>query len=373
MRKMRGTHRQKASLVEAFFMEINMKKIWIIKNTSDLFKCLNSNENDISKALSQKDKYYTNVISIPKKNGYRSICVIDKSCAMYRLQKRLKTNFLDNIMVSDLAYGFKRNYDYFDFLKVHKNFYGINNYLRIDISNFFGTINANMVRDTLDYYIDCDTEEEKERVLSILLELILYNGELIQGTPIAPVISNIIFRPMDIRIERYCERQNVIYSRYADDLLFSSEKKNILKKNFLHTIERILSSNGFSINYDKLRRSEKSIALNGFIIDKDVRLSRKKLKPINRVLFYLETKRYENATNWIKDYNTEISKYNAEKNLVIKDGNDLINILAGYRAFIINSIKHSNDKDFISRANRMVKRIEKQIIIITKECEKKSI
>ena len=116
-------------------------------------------------------------------------------------------------------------YDYFDFLETHRNFYGNANYLRIDISNFFGSISEQMIIDTFEYYVD---SVEKEKILKCLLDVMLYNGVLIQGTPIAPVVSNIIFRSVDIRIQRYCDKQRVMYSRYVDDLMFSSEERGKL-------------------------------------------------------------------------------------------------------------------------------------------------
>lgn len=132
----------------------------------------------------------------------REICAIDKSCELYRIQRNLKRNFLDNIMISDIAYGFRKKSDYFDFLECHKSFYGSSNYLRIDISDFFGTISRGLLEETFEYYVICSSKEEKEKIIESLLEILLYNGKLIQGTPLAPAVSNIIFRSIDIRIEK---------------------------------------------------------------------------------------------------------------------------------------------------------------------------
>ncbi len=365
MREMRGTQLQKLLNVEAFFMESYMKKIWKIQSLLELYICINVNEKGLAKALTEKDKYYGNLISIPKKNGHRVICAIDKSCELYRIQRNLKRYFLDNIMISDIAYGFRKNCNYFDFLECHKSFYGTSNYLRIDISDFFGTISRELLIQTFEYYVVSASQEEKEKIINCLLEILLYDEKLIQGTPIAPTVSNIVFRSIDIRIQRYCDRQGIIYSRYADDLLFSSEK--VLNKDFCRTIERILNSKGFGINYDKLRRNQNSIALNGFVVDENIRLSRKKLKPVSRILFYMEKNGYVRSADWIKKYNEEMSKYQNEKNVMIKNDDDLINLLGGYRAFLICAVTHSDSTSFITRSERIIKRIEKQITFIEKE------
>lgn len=196
----------------------------------------------------------------------------------------------------------------------------------------------------------------------------LYNGVLIQGTPIAPVVSNIIFRSIDIRIQRYCDKQRVKYSRYVDDLLFSSEEHGkIFNINFCKTIERILQSEGFKINYSKLRRAQNRISINGFCVDENVRLSRKKLAPISRILYYMEANKYVKSEDWILNYNEEMQKYIKEKNVQIEGENDLINLLAGYRAFLINALKHSEDEYFVRRIKGIIKRTEKQINNIEKQ------
>lgn len=356
---------QKLLLLEAFFMENSMKKIWKIESVSQMYESLGYKEEELINVLEEKDKYYKNIVKIPKKMGYREICIIDKSCELYELQKSLRINFLDNIKISDIAYGFRKNYDYFDFLEAHRNFYGNANYLRIDISNFFRSISEQMIIDTFEYYVD---SLEKEKILKCLLDIMLYNGVLIQGTPIAPVVSNIIFRSIDIRIQRYCDKQRVKYSRYVDDLLFSSEEHGkIFNINFCKTIERILQSEGFKINYSKLRRAQNRISINGFCVDENVRLSRKKLAPISRILYYMEANKYVKSEDWILNYNEEMQKYIKEKNVQIEGENDLINLLAGYRAFLINALKHSEDEYFVRRIKGIIKRTEKQINNIEKQ------
>lgn len=176
-----------------------------------------------------------------------------------------------------------------------------------------------------------------------------------------------------IRLQRYCDKQGIAYSRYADDLLFSSEEGKVLNKDFCRTIERILKSKGFSINYDKLRRTQNCIVLNGFVVDENIRLSRKKLKPVSRVLFYMERNRYERSADWAKKYNEEMSKYINEKNVLIEKEDDLINLLAGYRAFLICAVKHSDSENFTKRSGKIIGRIEKQITFIEKEKAKTSL
>ena len=66
-------------------------------------------------------------------------------------------------------------------------------------------------------------------------------------------------------------------------------------------------------------------------------------------------------------------KYINEKNVLIEKEDDLINLLAGYRAFLICAVKHSDSENFTKRSGKIIGRIEKQITFIEKEKAKTSL
>lgn len=334
-----------------------MKK-WKITSIKDLCDCLHYSIEDVEAACNQVEKYYKNKIEIPKKGGKRVICEIDKTCRLYTIQKNFKKNFLDSILLSDRAFGFVKDTNYFDYLKEHIDLNSNSAYLRLDVSNFFGSIHEEHIENALDFYI---SGEERDAILNIIKRITLYNNELIQGTPIAPTLSNIVFRPLDIRIERYCQKQNIKYSRYADDLLFSREDGEFSYK-FIHTIERILHSKNLSINKSKTRKMKKEMSLNGFVVDSSVRLSRKKTKPISGMIYYLEHHRFHSNKEWFKAFNDEMSKLG---NAHLGNKEEIINVLAGNRAFLISSIHESTDDKYLIRAQKLIGRIEKQIIALS--------
>ena len=159
-----------------------MKNIWRIQSLSDLFDCIGCDKESLEKAIKENDEYYGIKIRIPKKNGHRIIYKVNKASRLYDIQKNLCHYFLGNIMISDNAFGFKKDCNYFDFLEEHKNFYGNSNYLRLDISDFFGSISKELLENVLNYYVDISEDKEKEKVVTYLLDIILYEDKLIQGT-----------------------------------------------------------------------------------------------------------------------------------------------------------------------------------------------
>lgn len=341
-------------------------KTWKIENLQQfLDSIVKFNENDLKKYLSNKEDYYGDEISIPKKNGRRIVYSVDKNHKLYVIQKNVTANFLNNIKISDASCGFIRGSSYFQFLSIHSDFYKKRYYLRMDIKDFFGSITKDAIVKSLEYY--CENENvDNEKILEYLAEILTYKNKVIQGVPSSPMLSNIVFRELDIRIIRYCNKYNIRYSRYADDLLFSSIDNVVLKKSFGKGIAKILDSRGFKINYEKMIRSNNFLSLNGFVVSDSIRLSRKKLSNINRILFFLETK--QNLDEVKKGNITPLNEH-IKSELKIEEDRfsgkyDLANYLNGVRAFMINVIKNTEDEEFIKKAKRIITRIENIVNII---------
>ena len=76
-----------------------------------------------------------------------------------------------------------------------------------------------------------------------------------QGAPTSPIISNLIFNIVDIRILRLTKKYKLDYTRYADDLSFSTNNR-IFEEKYIHFLEELtnlLENSGFKINKEKTR------------------------------------------------------------------------------------------------------------------------
>ena len=333
-------------------------------------------EEKIVEIISNKEEYYE-VFLIPKKNGYREISAIKKSTILYDVQLGLKEYF-SRFSISNAAKGFIKDHSYFDFLNPHVN---KKYYLRIDIQDFFGSITKELIFDTLNPY--CKFED----VVNYMVDLTTIGEKLPQGAVTSPILSNIVFAKVDQRILKYCQSlitiyengeqkvNDIIYTRYADDLLFSSDFMDFKNNSyFLYIIKKILNENGFKINYDKMKYGYNQIVLSGFVVGENIYLSRKKMNEINTLLYYFDKR--QTLTN--KKYRTDLIKL-ADKDLITninalkigeKNGQsvsfnsitDLINYLCGYRAFLI-SVERANinsDKQ-IEQNRKKINKIEKLI------------
>lgn len=340
-----------------------ISKDYLVKNI------IKYSEGKINDTIFQIEKFYSK-IEIPKKRGTRTIYVIDPKSSLYQIQKNIQKNFLAQIQIPICAKGFYKETSYCDFLKEHvdKKYY-----MRMDIKEFFDSITVDQIYENLQDIVKSDD------AIRLILGICTYHGILPQGAVTSPMLSNIVFRRIDQRILKYCQKFDVIYTRYADDLLFSSNSidfKN--KKWFYKKIKYILQENGFKSNYSKRRMETEKLSLGGFVVGQEITLSRRKLNNINKILYYFKDKEND-------------MKYTVDKNLVnincLQDINELgiicnngrerkfenmlqlINYLCGYRSFLIEIINSNDDnksrkmKNLQNKINQ-IEKVIKQINLI---------
>lgn len=325
---------------------------------------LNSKKKDVENIIKKenKEECYSEY-EIPKKNGARKINSIDRKSGLYKLQKNLQYNFLCKIPLPIAAKGFVKGEGYNSYLSNHLN---KKYYLRIDISNFFDSITIEQLDKSLKEFVSI------QGVRDNIIDICTLNEKIPQGGVTSPTLSNIIFRRVDQRITKYCRCYGVYYTRYADDLLFTSNNINFAEKRFFfNKVNKILNENGFNSNKSKTIISCNKISLSGYVIDEDMHLSRKKLHNINKILYYFRKnkdftdEKYSVDKSLIKDpdFLEKINMLNiTKKNGLAKkfDNIDqLIDFLSGYRSFII-SVLTSNKEDtkFTKQMNNKIKNIE---------------
>jgi hypothetical protein len=147
-----------------------------------------------------------------------------------------------------------------------------------------------------------------------------------QGAPTSPTITNIIAQRLDRRLTGLAKRFKVTYSRYADDITFSSNK-NVFFKNsdFNKELERIISVENFTINQKKVR-SQKDVfrqEVTGLIVNEKVNVRRRYIKQIRMWLYLWEKYGYVIAQEkFVKDYKLD-------KGHIKRGTPNLINVLDG--------------------------------------------
>ncbi len=165
------------------------------------------------------DKKYFK-FEIPKKSGgKREILAPQKN--LKKIQKKLG-NFLSDCYQE--LYGEKNNYanaylkekSIITNAKKHKNKRHV---LNMDLENFFPSITFGRVRN---YFIKNKHFELSDEIATLIAKIACYKGILPQGSPCSPIISNFICQILDIRLGKLGNKYKCHYSRYADDITFST-------------------------------------------------------------------------------------------------------------------------------------------------------
>lgn len=118
-----------------------------------------------------------------------------------------------------IAHGFKRKRSIITNARQHRNRRHVFN---IDLEDFFPSINFGRVRG---FFIHDNSFALNEDVATAIAQIACHENALPQGSPCSPVISNLIAHVLDMHLVRLASKVGCTYSRYADDLTFSTNKK----------------------------------------------------------------------------------------------------------------------------------------------------
>lgn len=117
------------------------------------------------------------------------------------------------------------------------------NLLKLDITDFFGSISFEQV-----LCAAFNTRYVSKQVGFLLTSLCCKNDALPQGSPTSPALSNIVMRRFDDQIGRWCNQRQITYTRYCDDMTFSSDRPlyGVYQK-----VKKMLFEMGFELNEAK--------------------------------------------------------------------------------------------------------------------------
>src|SRR6266478_3192331 len=118
-----------------------------------------------------------------------------------------------------LAHGFKRGRSIITNATKHRKRRYV---LNVDLQDFFGTINFGRVRG---FFIKDRNFAIHPDAATVLAQIACYQNALPQGSPCSPVISNLIGHVLDIHLCKLASAKGCTYSRYADDITFSTNEK----------------------------------------------------------------------------------------------------------------------------------------------------
>lgn len=251
--------------------------------------------------IPDKDKYIE--FTIPKRNGGgRKIKAPEER--LKHLQKRLadilSKCFEESCYLSkhkkSLSHGFRYKHSIVTNALNHRNKRYVFN---VDLKDFFPSINFGRV---YGFFIKNSHFELDKKIATIIAQIACHDNELPQGSPCSPIISNFIGHLLDIRMVNLAKKTKCTYSRYADDLTFSTNNKRFPEKIAINvggdewtignTLKKEIEKVGFEINNKKTTMQYKASrqVTTGLIVNKKINIKREYYKQARSMCHELFTK-----------------------------------------------------------------------------------
>jgi RNA-directed DNA polymerase len=210
--------------------------------------------------------------------------------------------------------------------------------LNLDLKDFFHSFDRNRVKMVFMYepfYLNGD----KEPLAFLLASLCTHPFEireeiktvLPQGSPTSPTLTNILCKKLDRRLNGLANRFGATFTRYADDITFSSPHNLYTDKAFNQELKRIIEEDQKLVINPKKTRLQKAgyrQEVTGLIVNEKVNVRRRYVKQIRMWLYYWENYGHEKAERIFK------RDYIADKGHTKNINAHLINVLDGKLEFL---------------------------------------
>ena len=176
----------------------------------------------------------------------------------------------------------------------------------------------------------------------------IFTYVLPQGAPTSPIITNMICDKLDRRLKGLAARFNLTYTRYADDITFSSNHYVYAEDGeFIKELQRIIADQGFSINEKKTRLQKKGShqEVTGLVVNEKTNVSREYVKEVRSLLYIWERYGYMVADGKFQP------RYKQKKGHVKKGNPCLENVISGKLQYL-KMVKGEYDPSYVALRNR---------------------
>lgn len=180
-----------------------------------------------------------------------------------------------------------------------------------------------------------------------------------QGAPTSPVLSNIVCQKLDHRLSGLAKRFNLKYSRYADDITFSS-MHNVYQpeSEFLKELHRIIAEQNFHIKESKTRLQKDGYRkeVTGLLVNEKANVQQRYIKQLRMWLYYWERYGYDRASVFFSQ------QYIADKGHVKNGKPDMANVISGKLDYL-KMVKGVDNELYVKLKNKFFKLAGKRDLI----------
>jgi retron-type reverse transcriptase len=251
--------------------------------------------------------------TIPKKSGADRKITAPKAQSYKWILRCLNHLFVSIYTPSDYAMGFIKERSVVTNASVHV---GKNYVFNIDLKDFFPSIEEARICARLQVAPFNFTYEVASTIAGLVTMKVESSKKdpkgnikyvLPQGSPVSPILTNIICDRLDRRLAGLAKRFRLSYTRYADDITFSS-MHNVYQEGseFRIELKRIIEDQSFEINDDKTRLQKKGVRqeVTGITVNDKNNVSKKYVRELRNILYIWKKYGYLVAYNKFMQYYT---------------------------------------------------------------------
>jgi RNA-directed DNA polymerase len=231
----------------------------------------------------KRNEFYTETIINKTGGGTRTIHAVHGRMRM--LQKKLYQYLAPKYKPSKFAIGFVEGKSIVENARIHRKNKIV---LKFDIKDFFPSITFPRVRGM---FMTHPFNFSKEKATALAQICCLEDsGPIPQGAVTSPYISNMICRKLDSRLAGLAKKSRLTYSRYADDMVFSSNDSNLNVQLVSKYIAQIIEDEGFTVNIKKTKalRKNQPQSITGILVNDGLNVRRTYIRNIRAALYKCE-------------------------------------------------------------------------------------
>lgn len=213
-------------------------------------------------------------ISLKKKDG--SIRNINAPRTYLKvIQWWILDNILNKVNFDKNIFGFVLGRSIVQNAEFH---FGAKHILNVDIKNFFPSISFFQVSDVFMSLGYC------EKVSNALANICCLDNRVPQGAPTSPALGNLVLRKLDRKLTDLSKMHAIRYSRYADDLTFSSQ--HWIDSKFFSYVDSLIRKEGFEVNRKKTRFAgpQDRMEVTGIVVNEKIQPPRRWRKRVRAIL-----------------------------------------------------------------------------------------
>lgn len=212
--------------------------------------------------------------SVPKrKGGQRSI--FHPSKELKALQRWLLSTIIEQLPVHPSAMAYRKGQNILRNAAVHKDSAFL---LRMDFQEFFPSLTSEDIRHHLEQFMALLPGGWGDEDSELFCSLVCRKDQLTIGAVTSPALSNTLCYYLDTKLNSMATEQAVQYTRYADDLYFSTIKPKVLsimEQQVPRILETLTYPSGLRLNQAKTYHASKrgNRTVTGLILTSDGKVS----------------------------------------------------------------------------------------------------